>query len=96
MENCRHFVSAVSPQIPVREMPMAAGTESDSQAVQMEDSQVVSPDSQQVSTGTKRDAGYSSTANATGSGLTLPDLAQKVACLVNSSDREGKGVRGPL
>ena len=79
MENCRHFISAVSPQIPVREMPVAAGPESNSQAVQMDDSQVVSPDSQQVSKGTKRDASYSSTASAAASGLTLPDLAQKVS-----------------
>ena len=87
MENCRHFISAVSPQIPVREMPLTAGPESDSQ-VQMEDSQVMSPDSQQVSRGTKRDAGYSSTTSATASGLTVPDLAQKVACVLDSSYRE--------
>ena len=93
IENCRHFVSAVSPQIPVREMTVAAGPESDSQ-VQMEDSQVVSPDSQQVSKGTKHDAGYSSTASAAASGLTLPDLAQKVARLLESGDREGRGEGG--
>ena len=80
MENCCQFISAVSPQIPVREMPVATGPESDSQVVQMEDSQVVSPDSQQqVSRGTKRDAGNSSTASAAASGLTLPNLAQKAA-----------------
>ena len=95
MENCRHFVSAVSPQIPVREMPVAAGPESDSQ-VQMEDSQVVSPDSQQVSKGTKHDAGYSSTASAATSGLTLPDLAQKVTRLFDSDEREGRRMRERL
>ena len=92
MENCRQFISAVSPQIPVREMPVATGPESDSQ-VQMEDSQVVSPDSQQVSRGSKRDAGNSSQLSA-GNGLTLPDLAQKVARLIDSGDREGEGVHG--
>ena len=92
MENSRHFISAISPQIPVREMPVAAaGPESNSQ-VQMEDSQVISPDSLPVSTsGTKHDASYSSTASATASGLTLPDLAQKVARLLDSGDREGGG-----
>ena len=95
MENCRQFISAVSPQIPVREMPVATGPESDSQVVQMEDSQVVSPDSQQVSRGSKRDAGNSSqAASAAASGLTLPDLAQKVARLIDSGDREGEGVHG--
>ena len=94
MENCRQFISAVSPQIPVREMPVATGPESDSQ-VQMEDSQVVSPDSQQVSRGSKHDAGNSSqAASAAASGLTLPDLAQKVARLIDSGDREGEGVHG--
>lgn len=93
MENCRHFISAISPQIPVREMPVAAGPESDSQ-VQMEDSQIVSPDSQQVSRGTKRDAGYSSTASATASGLTLPDLAQKVYSRSLDSSYREREVRG--
>lgn len=91
MENCRHFISAVSPRIPVREMPVAAGPESDSQ-VQMEDSQVISPDSQQVSRGTTRGAGCSSIASAAASGLTLSDLAQKVAYLLDSRDREGGGL----
>ena len=85
MENCRHFISTISPQIPVREMPVAAGSGSDSQ-VQMEDSQVVPPDSQQVSRETTRGAGYTSTASATTSGLTLPDLAQKVVRLLDSGD----------
>jgi len=85
MENCRHFISAISPQIPVREMPVAAGPESDSQ-VQMEDSQVVSPDSQQVSRGTTRVAGYSSIGSASASGLTLSDLAHKVVHLLESGD----------
>lgn len=72
-------------------MPVAAGPESDSQ-VQMEDSQVISPDSQQVSRGTTRGAGCSSTASAAASGLTLSDLAQKVAYLLDSRDREGGGL----
>jgi len=91
MENCRHFISYVSPRIPVREMPVAAEPESDSQ-VQMEDSQVISPDSQQVSRGTTRGADCSSIVSAAASGLTLSDLAQKVACLLDSRNREGGGV----
>lgn len=88
MENCGHFISSISPQIPVREMPVAAGPGSDSQ-VQMDDSQTVSPDSQQVSRGTTRGTGYSSAASATTSGLTLPDLAQKVFRLLDSGDSWG-------
>ena len=91
MENCRHFVCAISPQIPVREMPVAAGPESDSQ-VQMEDSQVVSPDSQQVSRGTTRAAGYSSLASASASGLTLSDLAHKVVRFLESGDIWERGL----
>ena len=91
MENCRHFISSISPQIPVREMPVSERPEPDSQ-VQMEDSQIVSPDSQQVSKGTTRGTGYSSTASAATSGLTLPDLAQKVFHLFDSGDSWGEGV----
>lgn len=79
MENCRHFISKIPPQIPVREMPVAAAAESDSQ-LQMEDSQLVSPESQQVSRGATGTISCSSTAGAAASGLTLPDLAHKVVC----------------
>ncbi|KAJ7382498.1 hypothetical protein OS493_034660 [Desmophyllum pertusum] len=78
MENCRQFISEISPQIPVREMPVAASAESDSQ-MHMEDSQFVSPDSQHVTNrGTAGSISCSSTTSASASGLTLPDLANKI------------------
>ncbi|KAL9963285.1 hypothetical protein ACROYT_G032470 [Oculina patagonica] len=85
MENCRHFISEISPQIPVREMPVATSAETDSQ-VPMEDSQLVSPESQLVSRGTKSTITCSSTASAATSEFTLPDLAHKITSSVPRRD----------
>ena len=79
MENCRQFITEISSQIPVREISAGACTESDSQ-VQIEDSQLISPESQhaQVTRVAGATAVSSSTAGASVRGLTLPDLANKV------------------
>lgn len=71
IEHCRQFVSEISSQISVREISTEACVESDSQ-VQMEDSQLISPESQHALL--SRDAA----AGAGARGLTLPDLANKV------------------
>ncbi|XP_022808314.1 meiotic recombination protein REC114-like [Stylophora pistillata] len=70
IENCHHFVSEISPQIPVRELPVS--TESDSQ-VPMEDSQPISLDSQPTNRGTTDGASCGSATV----GLTLPALASE-------------------
>ena len=79
IENCRQFITEIYPQIPVREISAATCAESDSQA-QMEDSQLISPESQHASI--SRTAGPISAGNSTSSasskGLTLSDLANKV------------------
>ena len=85
IENCRQFITEISPQIPVREISSATCAESDSQ-VQMEDSQLISPESQHVSI--SRTAGPISAGNsASSASLTLSDLANKVGNIKNCLNR---------
>ena len=79
-EICRQFINEISSQISVREISVGTSTESDSQ-VQMEDSQLISPDSQhaQINRAAGPSTVSSCSAGASARGLTLSDLANKVS-----------------
>ena len=79
-EICRQFINEISSQVSVREISVGTSTESDSQ-VQMEDSQVISPDSQhaQINRAAGPSTVSSCSAGASARGQTLSDLANKVS-----------------